>query len=147
MDDLLETYKPRLEGHSAMPRLQVTEYLDLDLESELWCCHTCGAELKSAHENYKYGCLVFERDPSSVHPAVIKGEFTFSPDPEWVRILEFYCPRCARQLETEYLPPGHPITHDIEIDIVSLKQRLSTGDLRVQDGRLHLAELQEHTGE
>jgi acetone carboxylase gamma subunit len=26
-------------------------------------------------------------------------------------------------VEVEYLPPGHPLTHDIELDIDSLKRR------------------------
>jgi hypothetical protein len=26
-------------------------------------------------------------------------------------------------IENEYLPPGHPITHEIELDIDALKQR------------------------
>jgi acetophenone carboxylase len=39
-------------------------------------------------------------------------------------------------VETEYLPPGHPITPDISIDIDRLKQRLSAGEIEVRDGRL-----------
>jgi acetophenone carboxylase len=54
-----------------------------------------------------------------------------------VRILEFYCPGCGTQVETEYLPPGHPITHDIEIDIDRLKERLARGELEIRDGRLY----------
>ncbi len=67
---------------------------------------------------------------------MIEGEYTFAPDPDWIRILEFYCPGCGRQIETEYLPPGHPITHDIELDIDSLKARLAAGDLVIQGGKL-----------
>lgn len=119
-----------------MQTVRITEYLDLDIESEFWLCHSCGNKLKSAHENYKFGCLVYERDPRTVHPPIIKGKFTFSPDPDWVRILEFYCPHCGRQIESEYLPPGHPITHDIELDIQSLKRRLGTGELRLVNDRL-----------
>jgi hypothetical protein len=26
-------------------------------------------------------------------------------------------------IENEYLPPGHPVTHDIELDIDALKKR------------------------
>ena len=70
----------------------------------------CGRELISARENYKRGCLVAERDPSEIHPPIIEGEYSFSPDPDWVRVLEFDRPGCGKQVETEYLPPGHPIT-------------------------------------
>jgi len=53
-----------------------------------------------------------------------------------VRIVEFYCPGCGTQVETEYLPPGHPITHDIEIDLDTLKQRLDSGELILKNRRI-----------
>jgi acetophenone carboxylase len=126
-------------------RIRFTEYLDLDLDAELWRCNRCDAELISARRPYKEGCLVYERDPREVHPPLIEGAFTFSPDPDWVRILEFYCPGCGAQVETEYLPPGHPVTVDIELDIDRLKSRLSSGELRVEAGRLAVAEGREVT--
>ncbi|MGH8596725.1 MAG: acetone carboxylase subunit gamma, partial [Gammaproteobacteria bacterium] len=66
----------------------------------------------------------------------LEGEYSFAPDPAWARIIEFYCPHCGRQIETEYLPPGHPITHDIELDLDSLRERLKSGEYIVQDGKL-----------
>jgi acetone carboxylase gamma subunit len=102
-------------------RRQITEGLDIDLESERWHCRRCDHDLGDAHANYKRGTLVLERDPREVHRPVVEGEYTFAPDPEWCRILEFVCPGCATLLEVEYLPPGHPITHDIELDIEALK--------------------------
>lgn len=114
-----------------MTRVHVGQYLDLDIESERWSCHSCGHDFGPARQNYKRGLLVYERDPAEVHRPMIEGEYTFSPNPEWIRILEFYCPGCGRQVETEYLPPGHPITHDTEIDIDSLQRRLASGDIRV----------------
>ncbi len=119
-----------------MSRVRITEYLDLDLDRELWRCNRCDHPLISAREPYKHGCLVYERDPQEIHPPLIEGDYTFSPDPEWIRILEFYCPGCGIQIETEYLPPGHPITVDIEIDIDRLKERLAAGELELSDGRL-----------
>ncbi len=126
-------------------RIRFTEYLDLDIADEVWRCNRCDAELVSARRPYKEGCLVHERDPREVHPPLIEGAFTFSPDPDWVRILEFYCPGCGAQVETEYLPPGHPITVDIEIDLDKLKTRLSSGELVVADGRLAVAQGREVT--
>ncbi len=120
--------------------LRVGEYVDLDLERERWCCHKCQADLGSARQNYKEGLLVYERDPREVHPPIIKGPYTFSPNPEWVRILEFYCPGCGTQVETEYLPPGHPITRDTEIDLDSLKARLKAGEVVIEEGRLKAVE-------
>ena len=102
---------------------RITEYLDIDLEKELWCCSRCSRELISAEKNYKEGCLVCERDPREVHHPMIEGEFTFAPDPQWCRLIEFYCPGCGTMVENEYLPPGHPITHDIALDLAALKKK------------------------
>lgn len=121
-------------------RIRVTEYLDLDVERELWSCRRCGHEIGPARENYKKGCLLHDRDPREIHPPLVSGEFNFSPDPLWVRIVEIYCPGCGTQIETEYLPPGHPITWDIEIDLDSLKKRLQTGEFVIRGQRLEAAE-------
>jgi acetone carboxylase gamma subunit len=102
---------------------QITEYLDIDLEKEMWCCNRCGRELISARENYKKGCLVCERDPREIYNPLVDETYNFAPDPDWVRIVEFYCPSCGTMIENELLPPGHPITYDIELDIDKLKTR------------------------
>ncbi|TAK33945.1 MAG: acetophenone carboxylase [Chloroflexota bacterium] len=104
-------------------RHQITEYLDVDLEKEVWCCRRCGRELISARENYKRGCLICERDPGEVHRPMLPGAYTMAPDPEWCRLVEFYCPGCGVMVENEYLPPGHPLTRDIELDIDALKAK------------------------
>ena len=103
--------------------VEITEYLAIDLADERWQCRRCDHDLGSARRSYKEGCAVADRDPREIHEAVVDGEYTFAPDPEWCRIVEFYCPNCATLLETEYLPPGHPITHDIELDIDALKAK------------------------
>lgn len=120
--------------------IRVTEYLDLDLDRELWNCNRCGYVIGPARDNYKKGCLLYERDPQEVHPPIVEGQYSFSHDPLWVRIVEFYCPGCGAQVETEYLPPGHPITWDIELDIDALKSRLSNGELRIRNRRLEVTE-------
>lgn len=105
-------------------KVQVAEYLDVDLEAETWHCHECGNDLGPAAENYKHGCRVNRRDPSEVHrPIIDEEEFNFAPDPGWVQILEFYCPSCAVMIENEYLPPGHPITNDTQFDLEFLRQK------------------------
>lgn len=121
-------------------RIRVTEYLDLDIEKERWHCNRCGRELGLARENYKKGCLICDRDPREIHPPLVAGEFTFSPDPLWVRIIEFCCPGCGVQMETEYLPPGHPLTWDIEIDLDSLKERIRKGEFKIRKQRLEVSE-------
>ena len=121
-------------------KIRVTEYLDLDVELEKWFCNRCGHELGPARQSYKRGCLLYDRDPREIHPALVSGEYNFSPDPMWVRIVEIYCPSCGVQMETEYLPPGHPITWDIEIDLDRLKQRLKTGEYKIRKQRLEVSE-------
>jgi acetone carboxylase gamma subunit len=121
-------------------RIRITEYLDLDIEREEWMCNRCGRVLGPARESYKKGCLMHDRDPREIHPRVVSADFNFAPDPLWVRIVECYCPGCGTQIETEYLPPGHPITHDIDIDLDSLKERLRKGEFVIRDKRLEAAE-------
>jgi acetophenone carboxylase len=108
-------------------KVRITEYLDVDLEKETWCCNRCGHELGSAGDNYKKGCLLYERDPRAIYRPVVDAKYNFAPDPEWCRFIEFYCPNCGTMFEIEVLPPGHPITHDIELDVVALKKKHEKG--------------------
>ena len=110
-------------------KVQITEYLNVDLENEMWCCHKCGTELVSAKDNYKKGCLVYERDPRTIYrPIIEEGPWSFSPPADWVALVEFYCPGCGIMIENELLPLGHPITHDIELDLDKLKQKHLAAD-------------------
>ena len=104
-------------------KVRITEYLDIDLAHEKWHCHACGQELTDAASNYKHGCLVAEVPMETAHPPLTDSSFSFTPDPDFCRLLEFYCPGCGTTLENEYLPPGHPVTHDIELDVAALKAR------------------------
>ena len=119
-------------------KIIITEYLDLDVDEAKWYCSSCDQPLIDAEENYKKGCLVYSKDPREIHNPVFEAEYNFSPDPNWVRIIEFCCPGCGVQIETEYLPPGHPITHDIDIDVVKLKARIDSGELSIADKRLEV---------
>ena len=105
-------------------KVAITEYLEIDLDKELWHCRVCNHEVCTARKPYKEGLLVYARDPREIHKPILdetRYEFTFAPDPKWVQILEFYCPSCATLMETEYLPPGHPPVNDIELDLDALK--------------------------
>ena len=113
-------------------KVQITEHLDIDLEKELWCCHGCGHELISARENYKEGCLLYDRDPGTVYNPVITGPVTFAPPSEWIRIVEYYCPGCGTMIENDLLPPGHPIFRDIELDIDKLKAKVESRESKVE---------------
>jgi len=105
-------------------KVRITESLAVDLDREKWCCHACGHELAGARENYKTGCLIAEVPLEVAHPPLVTADtHSFTPNPEYCRLLEFYCPGCGITLENEYLPPGHPLTHEIELDIDALKRR------------------------
>lgn len=121
-------------------KIRITEYVTLDIEHEKWLCDRCGRVLGPARENYKKGCLLHDRDPREIHPPLVSGSFNFSPDPNWIRIVEYYCPGCGTQVDTEYLPPGHPLTHDIELDIDRLKERLGKGEYIIRGQRLEAVE-------
>jgi acetone carboxylase, gamma subunit len=106
--------------------VNITEYLGIDLDTEMWFCRCCEHRLIGARDNYKRGLLVYDRDPREIHPPLIdpdKYEYTFSPDPAYTALLEYYCPNCGTMMETEYLVPGHPPARDIELDIDSLREK------------------------
>ncbi|TJY63273.1 acetone carboxylase subunit gamma [Sinimarinibacterium sp. CAU 1509] len=112
-------------------KVLITENLRIDLEKELWECRHCDAALVSARDNYKRGLLVYDRDPREIHKPLLdpsKYKLTYSPDPQWCRILEYYCPQCGSMIETEYLPPGHPPVRDIDLDIDALKAQWRSRD-------------------
>tara|TARA_R110000868_G_scaffold20217_2_gene85803 strand:+ start:20409 stop:20804 length:396 start_codon:yes stop_codon:yes gene_type:complete len=102
----------------------VTAALNVDLDKEVWECSSCNHGIGPARGNYKEGLLVQERMPEDIHAPILdaaKYDFTFAPDADWCRILEYCCPNCGVLAEVEYLPPGHPPAHDIELDIDALK--------------------------
>jgi len=104
-------------------KVRITESLDIDLNNDMWCCNRCGFELVSARSNYKEGCLILDRNPKDIYQPLVDGKYSFAPDPNWCRIVEFYCPQCGLMVENELLPHGHPITHDIELDLEKLKKK------------------------
>ena len=101
-------------------RRSITESLVVNTETREWECSRCQHSLGSASENYKKGCLIAQRDPNEIWQPLIDGKLNFTYDPTWSRIVEFYCPGCGALLEVEMLPPGHPLTHDIELDLAAL---------------------------
>jgi acetone carboxylase gamma subunit len=105
-----------------MERRRITEYLDADIDAERWCCHRCGTAIGPLGESYKHGCRVRARDPREIHDPLFEGEFNMAPDPEWCNIVEYYCPSCFVLLEVEYLSPGFPPVHDIELDLEALRR-------------------------
>ena len=69
-------------------KLRITEYLEVDLAREQWCCSRCGGALTGARENYKHGCLVAERPMEEVHPPIVPaGAISFRFDPAFMSRL------------------------------------------------------------
>lgn len=116
-------------------KLTLTEALAIDLDSATWCCRRCDHPHGSMEKSYKEGLLAYARDPREIHAAILDpaqyGQ-TFAPQPEWVRIVEYYCPQCALLVEAEYLPPGHPPVDDMRFDLESLRALAK----RLEEGRL-----------
>jgi len=110
-----------------MGKVRVTESLDIDLDSEKWCCHACGTAMNSAREPYMKGSLVYEKPTNELYGDTIKlskdTSISYSPNPDYMRLIEFYCPGCGALLSVQYLPPGHPIPTDIQLDVDKLKAK------------------------
>lgn len=112
-------------------KVLMTENLRIDLDSEQWECRHCDKVLVSARDNYKRGLLAYDRDPREIHKPLLDPEkytLTYSPDPTWCRLIEYYCPQCGTMMEVEYLPPGHPPLRDMEFDIDAMKAQWQVRD-------------------
>lgn len=109
-------------------KANITEYLRVNLDTEMWECRNCDNPLIGARENYKRGLLVHDRDPSEIHVPLIDTElydYSFAPDPTYTALLEYYCPHCGTMMEVEYTVPGHPPVRDIDLDIDDLRRKVS----------------------
>lgn len=110
-----------------MGRIRITESLDIDLDAEKWCCHSCGHAMNSAREPFLNGALLYEKPASEVYGEPLKlsedTTVSYSPDPDFMRIVEVYCPGCGALITIQYLPPGHPLQVEIQLDIDQLKTR------------------------
>ena len=113
-----------------MTIMRITETLEIDLDKEMWCCNRCHAEIHPARESYLNGCLVYERPANEVYgpPIPIKQDsdmISYAPEPDFMRLVEFYCPNCGAIITVQYLPPGHPFINEIELDIDKLKEKVA----------------------
>lgn len=99
----------------------ITEYLAIDLANERWLCRRCDHDIGDARKDYKRGLVIRARDPKEIHSSGLDIPRLY-PDPQWCQVVEMFCPSCAVLIEVEYLPPGHPLTHDIDLDIDALKK-------------------------
>ena len=84
-------------------------------DGELVIRSDAGHDFCRADLNWKMHAPVFIRDTDEllreIYPKMAHC------DPEWMELRELYCPSCARQLETEAVPPGYPVVHEFLPDI------------------------------
>ena len=109
-----------------MTKMRITESAAIDLDKEMWCCNRCNAEIHTTRESYLKGCLVYERPANEIYgPSIpVKRDastISYAPEPDFMRVVEFYCPNCGAMMTVQYLPPGHPLNLEIELDIDKLK--------------------------
>jgi N-methylhydantoinase B len=85
---------------------ELTPYVNIARDQggkEKVVCSKCGFVYCERGENFKFYCLIYERDPKEIHPGKL------GPDRDWTVYREFYCPGCGTQIEVEVTPPGTPI--------------------------------------
>jgi len=75
----------------------------------------CGHDLCAPERNWKMAAVIRVRDDEHAL-GEIYPKFAHA-DPAWMELRELFCPSCARQLETEAVPPGYPVVHDFLPDI------------------------------
>jgi hypothetical protein len=79
--------------------VRITEYLDIDLDTETWHCNRCGHELGPARDDYKKGCLVYERNPRTIYDPVFE-DGSFAPDPRYAASSSSTVPPAPRWWRT-----------------------------------------------
>jgi N-methylhydantoinase B/oxoprolinase/acetone carboxylase alpha subunit len=88
-------------------RFKLTLYVNVveTEQGDMNVCSKCGFVYGPSGENFKYNCLVYERNPEEIHPP----ERKMAPNRDWCIYREFYCPSCGTQVEVEVCPHGAPI--------------------------------------
>jgi N-methylhydantoinase B/oxoprolinase/acetone carboxylase alpha subunit len=92
----------------------LTPYVDIvedDQGRKMAVCSHCGFAYCEANDNFKYYCLIYDRDPADLYPGIL------AYDKDWCLFREFYCPSCASQIEVEACAPGSPILWNYELKL------------------------------
>jgi N-methylhydantoinase B/oxoprolinase/acetone carboxylase alpha subunit/acetone carboxylase gamma subunit len=71
-------------------------------------CRGCGFIYGDSDDNFKYYCLIYEKNPLEVFPGPDSDD-RMAPDKDWCILREFYCPGCGVKIEVESTPPGTPV--------------------------------------
>ena len=91
-------------------RVNITEYLRIDLETERWECRVCDCDLAERPRELQARPAGLRPRPARDPPAAPRPksyEFTYAPDPTWCRILEYYCPGCGTH-DRDRVPAARP---------------------------------------
>jgi acetone carboxylase gamma subunit len=75
----------------------------------------CGHEFGDYRKNWKLAAHIHVRNTRKALREIYPNSDI--PDPRWMEIREFICPRCGTLHEVEACAPGYPILHDFEPDL------------------------------
>jgi acetone carboxylase gamma subunit len=75
----------------------------------------CGQEFGDYRENWKLSALIRVRNSDASLEPLYPGPR--KPDPNWMEIREYICPKCGTLLEVDAVPPGYPVIFDFLPDL------------------------------
>src|SRR6267378_2545008 len=75
----------------------------------------CGQEFGDYRENWKLSALIRVRKTNESLEPLYAGPR--KPDPNWMEIREYICPKCGTLLEVDAVPPGYPVIFDFLPDL------------------------------
>lgn len=81
----------------------------------------CGHEFGDYRENWKLKALIYVRNTEGSLKEIYPGFVT--PNPDYVEIREFYCPKCGVLLDVEQAMPGHPIIFEFLPDLKTFYEK------------------------
>jgi acetone carboxylase gamma subunit len=89
--------------------------------------HICGQEFGDYKKNWKLSANIYERDTVEKFQELYQGPR--APDPDWMVLREFICPKCGMIIETECVPPSYPIIFSFLPDEDALDKISKNGTL------------------
>ncbi|MFC3958783.1 acetone carboxylase subunit gamma [Halovivax cerinus] len=95
-----------------MTERRVDAHIAIDTDRDVMVCRECGEELCAADENYKEHVLCDRSPLEEAGPLVNDPSLYVDEEFEFRR---YYCPGCAKQLETEVILAEIPPIHDKEL--------------------------------
>ena len=75
----------------------------------------CEVYFGDYRENWKLSALIRVRNSNESLEPLYSGPR--KPDPGWMEIREYICPKCGSLLEVDAVPPGYPVIFDFLPDL------------------------------